>query len=77
MTIKTTLIDDLTGHEITGPQYVEVEITLRRIGPSGVSGNITARRFHTENATIIDVTKEAEPKESATATCLDFLRLLS
>ena len=76
MTIKTTRIDDLTGREITGPQYVEVEIILRRIGPSGWPGDAKVRRFHTENATILDVTKEAEPKEAITATCLDFLRKL-
>ena len=76
MTIKTTRIDDLTGREITGLQYVEVEIILRRIGPSGHLGDAKVRRFHTENATILDVTKEAEPKEAVTATCLDFLRKL-
>ena len=76
MTIKTTRIDDLTGSEITGPQYVEVEIILRRIGPSGWPGETTVRRFHTENATVIDVTKEAAPKKAVTATCLDFLRKL-
>ena len=75
MTIKTTRIDDLTGSEITGLQYVEVNITLRRIGPSGSSSS-AIRTFHTENAAILDVAKEAAPKEAVTTTCLDFLRKL-
>ena len=75
MTIKTTRIDDLTGREILCANYVEIEITLRQVGPTGC-GPQKNRRFHTENARIMAMTDRDAPAPDVSSACLELIRKL-
>ena len=77
MTIKTTRIDDLTGRVIDGLFYAEIEIRIREVGPTAFNEGVVQRfHLHTENATILALSKKILPEEVITSTCLDFLRKL-
>ena len=75
MTIKTTRIDDLTGREILCANYVEIEITLRQVGPTG-AGPQKNRRFHTENARIMAMTDRATSESDVSSACIELIRRL-
>lgn len=75
MTIKTTRIDDLTGLEITGLPYVEIDISIRRINASG-AGPLKGHRFHSANEKMLAMCQEAVPEPEVTTALLDILRKL-
>jgi len=75
MTIKTTRIDDLTGREILSANYVEIEITLRQVGPTG-SNTPKSRLFHTENVRSLAMTDRDAPAPDISSTCLELIRKL-